>query len=668
MSDFVYSIKITLESVEVRDPDDGDVYFIAHVNRQSKGRSKVFDMRPGDTADMRPLGWSWEVRVLGAPGAIPIELQAWDKDWLSGDDDLGKVVTVASGPWKSQVVTATSANGNLKLTYSVAATIISITGANVALVSRQHDGSTYVSTLAKPNVAVATFTEILGLNKPGVDNRPPPIPPGTTRGADYVAGYTSDDDKGRVFINREPGGSWVKGTQYIELTAVVEPATVTLPPGATMVWAFEDPDDPSNEPPTVYPDAGKILDPNDYTGAVKTGAVVGDNDPSGKRKASPRFEEIDPTYALSGNETLIDAITRTTKVRFHVSDIAGDNYKVRATVKKVPPLDLSVPAETGVMTVWNRIDVEYVRMASAVELPADQISAHYALACAQVDVSLKRVVPDLLQMGLDEGAARAMCDSYVTKSSGEFSKEGEKGWFFLAAANRFLPSKVTRVLYEDKATAHGDKVKLLPGKLKGGKPAVVRIFNPAKIVGMAKPKPNDHSLHIKFRVLGKTGNDLSLLPHDFHQVDDPDNAFLMADLADYGFAFGDVIDVQVMSEGDEALITSGISPGGVDIGGKHYFGGRLIVFTKAGGALIQVLCHELCHAFDNAHKCGNWDWQKKADRTACCMCYWFELVLDDAAPRRPIAWTQNRAGPDLCAHHIRHMRDYHLEDNPGLGW
>jgi hypothetical protein len=67
-------------------------------------------------------------------------------------------------------------------------------------------------------------------------------------------------------------------------------------------------------------------------------------------------------------------------------------------------------------------------------------------------------------------------------------------------------------------------------------------------------------------------------------------------------------------------------------------------------------------------ECGNWDWQKKADRTACCMCYGFELVLDDGAPRKPIAWTQNRAGPDLCAHHIRHMRDYPLEDNPGLGW
>jgi hypothetical protein len=50
------------------------------------------------------------------------------------------------------------------------------------------------------------------------------------------------------------------------------------------------------------------------------------------------------------------------------------------------------------------------------------------------------------------------------------------------------------------------------------------------------------------------------------------------------------------------------------------------------------------------------------------MCYWFQFVLDDSSPRSAISWSQNRAEPDLCAQHLRHMRDYHLEDNPGLGW
>src|SRR6185295_9863636 len=430
MADLYYSIVITLESVKVKDPDDGDVYFIATVDKRSRGRSKIFSMKAGDTADLKPLGWSWEVRVLGAPGPIPIELRAWDEDSLSADDDLGTLKASVSAPWTSRQVKVTSGDGNLELTYSLGATIVTVKGASVAVVSRQRDGSSYVSTLAKPDVAVATFTEILGLYKPGVDDRPKPVPAGTTRGAGYVKGYRSEDDRGRIFINRKPDGSWAKGDQYIELTAVVEPPTVKLPANAKMIWSFEDPDDPSNEGADVHPDAGKILDPNDYTGAVKTSATAGDNDASGKGKATPKLEEIDPKYALSGNETLIVAATRTTRVRFHVGDIAADNYRVKAEVKKAAPLDASFPAETGVMTLWNRIDLEYVKMDTALELPADQISSHYEKACIQVDVSLKREVSgpsSLDHMGTDPGAAYAMCDDYVTKAKGEFSKEGEPG-------------------------------------------------------------------------------------------------------------------------------------------------------------------------------------------------------------------------------------------------
>jgi hypothetical protein len=50
------------------------------------------------------------------------------------------------------------------------------------------------------------------------------------------------------------------------------------------------------------------------------------------------------------------------------------------------------------------------------------------------------------------------------------------------------------------------------------------------------------------------------------------------------------------------------------------------------------------------------------------MNYWFQFVLDDQQTRRPIAWSQNRLSAHLCAPHVRRMRDYHLQDNPGLGW
>lgn len=124
----------------------------------------------------------------------------------------------------------------------------------------------------------------------------------------------------------------------------------------------------------------------------------------------------------------------------------------------------------------------------------------------------------------------------------------------------------------------------------------------------------------------------------------------------------------MLSEGDEALVVAGISPGGTSSGGHHFFGGKLMVFTDVASGTLVTLCHELCHAFDNAHKCGNWDWERKRSRTSCCMNYWYQFVLDDSSPRRPITWTQHKQSPNMCGPHVVRIRDFHLEDNPGLGW
>lgn len=534
-----------------------------------------------------------------------------------------------------------------------------------------------------PTCLVVRITEIVGLYQPGVDDRPLPARvPDTTRGSGYVAGYTSSDDKGRILINSVPGkpplidnATWTKNKQFVEITVVVDPPSVTIPAGSKVTWSFEDPDDPTNEGPDVHVDAGKLLDPNDYSGAppAKTGANANDNDPNGKKQQSPGFEQVDAKYALSGNDTLIDIPTRTSKVRFNVSDIAGDNWRVKADIHPIAPITTVKAFTTGVMTAWNRIQVEYVKMASAAELPVDQIAPHYDKACVQVDVSLKRVVSgahDVASMGANDAAARKAVDDYVTKAKGEFSKEGEKGWFFIASANRLLPAQTATILYEGNAQAFGNKVRLPAGTRLASTPAVVRIFNSARIGGLTPPKPNDRAIHTKFVVTTKVRDDLVIEAHDFHLVDDPDNSFLDADLSNYGLSSGTTIPIQVMSFGDEALVTGGISPGGVNVGGHHFFGGRLVVFTQVlkGPDVLVTLCHELCHAFDNAHKCGNWDWRDQAARTSCCMCYWFEFVLDGASPRAPIQWTQNRNSADLCGPHLRHIRDYHLEDNPGLGW
>jgi hypothetical protein len=242
------------------------------------------------------------------------------------------------------------------------------------------------------------------------------------------------------------------------------------------------------------------------------------------------------------------------------------------------------------------------------------------------------------------------------------------------------------VLYEGNATANGTKVTLPAGTRLSGTPFVVRVFEASKIVGVPAPKPDEPVVYLTFLVAPPAKlvkNELTISPHDFHKVDDPDNSFLDADLTTYGFAAGSSIPIQILSRGENAVVVRGISPGGKDvpIPGRppgethHLFGGKLVVFTKSmpgpgggAGADIRLLCHELCHAFDNAHKCGNWDWQQQAALKSCCMNYWIADVLNDATPRAPIPWSENRMSPHLCAPHLRHIRDYHLEDNEGFGW
>lgn len=412
----------------------------------------------------------------------------------------------------------------------------------------------------------------------------------------------------------------------------------------------------------MHRDAGRILDPNDYKKRWKVGANPGDNAPSPVARAKPTFAEAEPKYALSGHETKIHIPTRTSKVRFHFSDVAGDNYRIKAEIKPAPPIGSSVPATTGVMTVWNKIDVEYVKMATAAELPVEQIAVHFDVAFAQVDITEKRDVPDQSPMGTSYINADIGTHRYANK---EFKHKGQGGWFFIAAAKRYEPAKPTTVLYEGEAEAAGDRIRLPPSTFLKGAPAWVKIFDPRKVTGMPKESRNDPATHIKFMRRFWLGTVIVLEPHEFHKVDEPYRAFLHANLADYGFAPGTKIQVQVLTDGDESFRVGGKSP----MKGP-YFAGKTVVFTESitREQALSFMCHELCHAFHNAHMCGNWDWINQAVRSSCCMNYWFQFVLDDASPRKPIPWTQNRVSADLCAEHILHIRRYHLDENPGLEW
>ena len=672
----LYTVHIKLDNVTTqgdwRPYGSSKVYFLGTVAAHFTGRTKEFTAGAGNVIDFSTGQSEFEFLVEDT-SSIPIALEAWD-DGRLWDSKLASVNFTATSPWVVGPQSETTPSGLFVLNWSITKVVAIPPASDVAFLSRHVDGSVYFNAINAPLIFWVQFNDIDGLNKPGVDDRPRKDP-GTTRGSGREVGYTSQDNKGRIFTNRKPDGTWVKDTQFVDITVEVMPKGLVLPAGSTIVWTIEDPDDPTNEDPKVRKDVGILLDPNDYTGGVKTGANANDNDPRGQAVEKKRLEQLDPKYALAGNETLIDIANHISKVRFHVEDVAGANYIVKAKVKDHPSIKLSVAGSTGLMTVWHRVDVEYVKMDSADELPVTSISANYDISCVQVDISKKTVVTgpaDKAEFGLiDDAATNNALEDYATKAKGVFTMEKEKGWFFICAANRYIPSNPASILYEGEARAFGDKVRLPAAALPlPGRPAIVRVFNRPKIAGKLPPLPNDHSLHTKFRTSGLAGRDLLLHPHDFHLVDNPDASFLDADLSHYGFAAGAKIPVQVLSAGDEALVLGGISPGGVDVGPKHYFGGKLLVFTKnlPVAERLTTLCHELCHAFDNAHMCGNWDWINQVDLTSCCMNYWFYFILDDSAPRHPIKWTQNRQSATMCGPHIVHIRDYHLESNPGLGW
>jgi len=676
----LYLVTVKLDNVSVQGSGwtkfaGSDVYFIGKVVDHSTGRSKTFSAGGSTVVDLSATP-PFEFLVDDST-TIPIELAAWDDGFL-WDSQIGKLSANAQSPWTPGSQSTAGPGGLFTLNWSITKVVAVPAAVGTAWLSKQFDGSQFFNALNAPLICWVQFKDIDGLYKPGVDDRAVK-PPGTTRNSGREAGYTSQDNKGRIFTNRKPDGTWVKDTQFVDITVEVMPKGIVLPAGSKIVWTIEDPDDPTNEDPRVRKEVGKLLDPNDYSGATKTGANPNDNDPRGKADQTPKLEQLDAKYALAGNETLIDIPNRISKVRLNVHDVAGANYIVRAKVKDDPKINLSVLGSTGIMTVWHRIDLEYVKMDSADELPVADISTNYDIACVQVDVSLKRVVSGASDKAMfdsaDDNIAHTAVEKFANKSTaanpgGEFSKDGEKGWFWICAGNRLLSSKAAAILFEGDAKAFADTVRLPAVPAFADTPAIVRVFNPAKIAGKVPPLPNDHDIHIKFRVAAQAGRDLTIVPHDFHKVDNPDVSFLDADLSHYGFAAGATIRIQVLSAGDEALVTGGISPGGATVGGKHFFGGRLIVFTKnvTGADRLITMCHELCHAFDNAHKCGNWDWINQATTTSCCMNYWFAFVLDDSGVRKPIPWTQNRCSATMCGPHIVNIRDGHLEKNPGLGW
>ena len=80
------------------------------------------------------------------------------------------------------------------------------------------------------------------------------------------------------------------------------------------------------------------------------------------------------------------------------------------------------------------------------------------------------------------------------------------------------------------------------------------------------------------------------------------------------------------------------------------------------------MAHELTHAFHLEHKCGNWDWRDLTERKSCAMNYGSTWILDHPERESPsertiIPWTGRRNEDELCARHVRAIREARLEEH-----
>jgi outer membrane protein OmpA-like peptidoglycan-associated protein len=470
----------------------------------------------------------------------------------------------------------------------------------------------------EPSATVSLqLTEITGLYQP--------VKPADKKDklAQYVAGYKSADDQGRIFINQIPAPpsgpiDWEaikkKNTQYIELTATVVVAKGTLPLNAKVLWEWSDPDDPSDT--DMRDDAAAIVDGNDFDAGKRTGNQADDNQgvcdfPKVDAAIEPAYEEIAP-YTLKVDaapshkcETLV--VKGVSKVRFHCTNVGGDNYRIQATVKPTPRLVVTSGDKTGIMTSWKRIDAEYRKMPDALPLPVKDIPPFFEKQFVQMDFTDELPTKSNAEFVSPSDKA-AEYREFVEK---EFTHSKKPGWFFVASTREeSAPAGgQRRTLYVGPATLAeepprplvvptGCQIFLAPpnsesvvidDSLKGDPLGVLFVENGKEILffvsRMQEDTPNKgqtklHLFSIDFN------SDFEPTDGSIHKIHKRRNFYFPRFRYRWpekvwepkGYGFGANVDVIVMSKGRS--LTGGKSPGMTDASGCSYFAGRTLIFTR----------------------------------------------------------------------------------------
>lgn len=476
----------------------------------------------------------------------------------------------------------------------------------------------------------------------------------------YLAGYTSDDDRGRVYCNRtyDPSAPsnplWNKDHQHIDLTVEIAPPGVTLPQDARIVWESSDPDDPSDDGMDLA--SAEEVDPYDYDGndADNDGADRDSEDNSHDRDDHPLFEVIGPYAMLPVGETKI--VGGISKVRVNLTDDGGDNFIIKARIRFAAGVASSGGDETGIMTVWKRIDVEYRRMIPSKTLPVALVQPHFDKAFVEWHFHDEGVCANHEYLEPNPGQV-AYCAKWTSPSSvGQFRHRGDGGWHFVCCARkaaedsdgdppgRQMPSDGTGKILTQSADGIPAEME---GYLLGDLTQNWDIDeHNGKVLWINPTGPHDAFFY--FLIGGSGGNVLAIAPYRYLT---PHGAEIRAlNLQSPELSLGSTVTYNI-SEGATGGYTPGVPPDANVVVYRETLEHKVATdpsLPSLQACLLRTLIHELMHSFGLHHECGNADW----NGTHSCAGMMRKTPVLSAG-----GVTLLPAANDFCGAHLRAIRE-----------
>ena len=655
-------------------------YILARIGNRPFGRSRLLHA-PGGTFSLTAEPIAWSDRVSANGGDIPVVVQIWDDLGDDGPSMLSEISGSVPVPYFTLQMTIGD-SPNVVLDVS---TVLIPVPVLQAPVPRAAPGRSTRATLRPVNTLAVELTDIVGLRAPVALGQS-----GLVR-SERRAGYLSEDHAGRVYLNHDLAGKWKSRAQQIQLEARVTSIRGVIPGDAKIRWRVIDVDDPSNDATGLHAQWGPYIDPRDYANGKQSGASGGDNE--GAPSHAPPWEEVPgfPLASKAAHDATSAVVNGASKIILHCPSAAGDNFIVAAEVEAKTKVE-SVGARTGIITMWHRLQVESIRMNSGLPLPTADVAVPFEVACAELEFSPDRLVPDVPTMAPNDDALDSASSAYV---EAVFANRAEPGWFCIVAAMEPhpLPTNVGAQLFgghvDLKVAGSGRRhfeYFELPGSFPdadfaqltfGSNTVGFKLFSiqveTTATGSITRCFLEEHDVQPDF-----TAGDGSIAhAYAVRYMYSPRFRKSGAVVTPGGYGMPPEVEVAVFSPG--AFYTSGISPT-VHRGNSEYFAGRTVVFTYHGfyrdpktgqprsafhQRALQVMVHELVHAFGMPHKCGYFDFRTPREKT-CCMNYSPNWMVDNH--RKLIPGTSGKVGMDLCGRHLKEVRRVRLQDNKGLAW